>query len=257
MHAPYREGAGEGAIRPLHVVLQEYRWATNPRVLWAAGPFVVVILWEIWSYVSQQTPNAASTKAISFVLALMAGSILFVVHRATSNHGDVVEIREDRIYRQRDSQITEILWDEVSTLTSSLWDVKGARAEHHVLTSVRGVSMTFTESLVGVGALVSELERRVVRKALPASLLAYRAGHTVRFGEIEIDKMGISHAGSSLSWEDVRSVEAEGGALLVRSALDRTRIVARLDRVPNACLLTALIAQVRETRAASSATAAA
>jgi hypothetical protein len=243
--APYRESTAAGA-RPLRVVLQEYRWVTNTKVLWAAVPFLIVILWEIWSIFSTKSGTVHGDSSFSMIatFGLMAMSVLYIAHRAYGNRSDGVQVFDDGVRMQREGTALEMRWDDVATLTSKVWrdGTAGAPMHRHVLTSARGESMTFTHELQGVDALAAELEERVRRKELPRALIAMRAGNAVQFGEVSVDAKGVSYAGQRASFADVGRAAIVDGVLTVYIEEGTSPLVALpASRVPNACVLVSLV----------------
>ena len=246
--APYRESASSSA-RPLRVVLQEYRWATDARVLWAAIPFVVVMLWELWtlfspSHTSLRSESPFSTYAI---FGLMGMSVMYIAHRSQGNRDDVVRIFDDGVLVARDGSISEMRWEDLATLSSRTWHAgRGKLGQRHVLTSSGGETMTFTHEIVGIEALVDELEKRVVRKALPPALLSYRAGRSVTFGAVSVNKHGIARGTAVTPWSAVGPAVRGDGVLAVHGRDPASpRVTVPLEKLSNVCVLVALIDHAR------------
>jgi hypothetical protein len=249
MDAPYRESAaGDGkGYRPMRVLLREYRWPGSPRVLWAAVPFLGVVVWEAWKIFSAP-PAMRSETGFSTLMTfgLMAVSILYIVHRAYGGANDAVRIYEDGIAMQRDGSATEIRWDDVASLTSDAFrDEQGRPGERHVLAGTRGgvmTLMTFTHALEGIDELATELCERVLARALPRAILAFRAGTPQRFGPVRVERGGVGWDGHALvPWADVRRADVQLGALVLRHAAG----TERFERLPNAHVVSALVEHAR------------
>jgi hypothetical protein len=246
MDAPYRESAAaDGKSHgPMRVLLREYRWPPNPRVLWASAPFLAVVLWQAWSILS--SPDSAKT-FLGFpalmTFGLMGVSILYIMHRAYGGAGDAVRIYEDGVTMQREGAQSEMRWDDAATLTSEAFrDEAGRAGQRHVLRSVRGTTMMFTHALEGIDDLAAELRERVAERALPRAVSALRSGAAQAFGPVRVERAGLAWNGGPLvPWREVGLAQAEGGALTLRHAEG----VERFDRLPNAHVAAALIEHAR------------
>ena len=247
MNAPYREGAGEKQ-RQVRVLLGEYRWPGDTRVLWAAVPFLAVVVWEAYKIFAAPTVARSETGFSTLMtFGLMGVSILYIVHRAYGGANDAVRIYDDGITMQREGVRAEILWDDATALTSETFrDERGRPGQRHVLSALRGGPMTFTHAIEGIDALAAELRERVAARALPRAVMAFRAGTTQAFGPVGVERAGVAWDGHPLvPWRDVVAAEAAMGTLSIRHEGG----VARFERVPNAHVVAALVEHARSERA--------
>jgi hypothetical protein len=112
-----------------------------------------------------------------------------------------------------------------------------AGARHRVPTQIEGAEAVIAAVLAGCSQPLYELAR-----------VALREGETLRFGHVSLDRAGIEVDGGRASWAEIRKAALHRGRLYLyrRWPVLAWRTI-RLDRVPNATVLAALVqVHVRE-----------
>jgi hypothetical protein len=93
--------------------------------------------------------------------------------------------------------------------------------------------------------LTNVLTRRCSSHLLPDARAALRAGKTLHFGKVRLDKDGLTIRGSRFRWDDLRFVRLESGRItLVPRAFFRFSKALSLDDFPHPVVLLTLVREL-------------
>jgi len=91
--------------------------------------------------------------------------------------------------------------------------------------------------------LYRRIEREFVRMRLPGMLEQYEAGNNIAFGELSVNKLGLTRKGETLPWSQVQSIDVGEYVQIKKKGQKRGNWFN--DRVPNPCLLRELVTLIR------------
>jgi hypothetical protein len=88
------------------------------------------------------------------------------------------------------------------------------------------------------------IEREFVRIRLPGMLERYEAGNDIAFGELSVNKLGLTRKGETLPWSQVQSIQVGDLRVWIKKEGQKGGHWFN-SRVPNRGLLQALVTQIR------------
>jgi len=144
----------------------------------------------------------------------------------------------------------EILrWDQIETIWYKLayseaffWDTLHLRKTDGTELKVWGVN-----GLRDAREIYRTIEREFSRirspEVLPGMIEQYEAGHAIAFGDLSVNKLGLTYQGVTLPWSQVQSIDV-GDQLVEIKKEGQGRWYWFKDRVPNQSLLRELMTYV-------------
>ena len=110
-----------------------------------------------------------------------------------------------------------------------------------------GAQLTLNGYLENVNELTELIEENTRLIRLPKYIASFKAGKTVRFGDLEVNRDGISKPGEVLPWDDVKEVSrADGWVTVLSHDSKKPWCQFRDSKVPNAHLLVDLVNAVQD-----------
>ena len=151
--------------------------------------------------------------------------------------------REGVVVSARSSQQT-MLWSDVRWLFYTPLVLGGDLRTRHL--GFRLVSEDDRTVVIPAGLLDAErvgwLERRVSAPLVADAKDAFRRGEHLVFGDLTVDRDGLTFRGRSLSWEEVRDVQVVVGAIRIRQRDAITPFATlRLEDVPHPMVFLAVL----------------
>jgi hypothetical protein len=232
-HKPTSGGAAAGLLGP---VVKTYRAATSGHVAIAAAPFVLLLAYGVWlEHQGRLMHWFNSTFSMGAVAALFVLSIALIVRTATGGGAEIVRLHSGGILDLRAGP-RAVRWDEMDALTA-VAAPDGHGIWRHLLRTVDGATLSLGASIGQVEDLVDEIRLKMVEREVPAVRARIAAGDVVRFGAMAASAEGLVMGERVLPWDEVGELDAEAGELVVRTRGGERWAAARLDDVPNACVL--------------------
>jgi hypothetical protein len=245
MSTPYRLRASRpatvaAAVTLLGPPIRSFSGATNRNVVWAAGPFVLLLGYGVWlAHQGLLAHWFNSTFSVGAVAFLFVVSISLIVRTAAGGGADLVRVHANGILDLRVGP-RAIRWDEIESLLA-VPSADGRTIDHHRLLTADGSFVSLGRSIGEVEELVDEIRVRMGEHVGPNLRARIADGEVVRFGPISASEQGITVGAQRVAWEDVEEVEAEEGQLVVRGRDGERRAAVRLEEVPNAFLLAEVV----------------
>ncbi|HTK11296.1 MAG TPA: DUF6585 family protein [Ktedonobacteraceae bacterium] len=149
-------------------------------------------------------------------------------------------------------QIQALRWDQINIAQKNVLTGPPYLLQYYVLRPLDDREPLVLEPIVtGVEGLIMQIEREIARYFLPRSIAAYRAGHRLNFGPLEVTSQGLSMQGGekNLSWETLGSVDVREGTLMIKEK-GTLSMWANIDmsELYNACIFLPLIHQIKQDR---------
>ncbi|RAQ98496.1 DUF6585 family protein [Thermogemmatispora tikiterensis] len=95
-----------------------------------------------------------------------------------------------------------------------------------------GKKLRFNFNVVKMPEMISLLEERICSCLLPQAIAAFEAGETVRFGEVSVNRAGLSYKDSTLLWSEMLDITIDGTSLTIKK-WDKKNVSWSLSRLPN------------------------
>ncbi len=232
-HKPTSSGAAAGILGP---VVKTYRAATSGHVAVAAVPFVLLLAYGVWlEHQGRLMHWFNSTFSMGAVTALFVLSIALIVRTATGGGAEIIRLHGGGILDLRAGP-RAVRWDEMEALTA-VASPDGRGVWRHLLRTADGATLSLGASIGLVDDLVEEIRLKMVEREVPAVRARIAAGDVVRFGAIGASAAGLVMGEQVLPWGEVGGLDAEAGEIVVRTRDGARWAAAKLDDVPNACVL--------------------
>jgi Family of unknown function (DUF6585) len=126
-----------------------------------------------------------------------------------------------------------------------------ADTDSNIWISLRLRKTDGTELKVRIGAVLrdargiySTIEREFVRIRLPGMIEQYEAGHSIAFGELSVNKLGLTRKGETLPWSQVQSIDVGDQRVEIKKEGQKGRNWF-VGIVPNQSLLRELVTHMR------------
>jgi len=194
-------------------------------LIWCIFP-----VYELWLLF--RTPNLSARVAARRVYVFQSG---FVV--ATSK------------VKNRPAEVDVWRWADVSTVFQKVVKANTLGAwtgTYDRITATRNDGATFT--VTNFWDDQDDLRRRINVQAsaalLPPMRRAIAQGHAVQFGDITIDRAGVTTRGGTTGWAEVEAFDIVGTYFRI-TVRGTSRVVAAMSNVPNPSLLYALAKELR------------
>jgi hypothetical protein len=183
-------------------------------------------------------------------LCSLAWTVLgaIMIYRGLQTNKMQVLVFPDALARV-DRQGTDVVyWEDVKRVR---WDTRARRLEMTLAIPVQlvleregGSPLVFSESVARLRDLRELVEKQTLPHLLPPALQTFRAGKTLSFGAVSVNRDGLQHPYGILPWVDLDSLEVIKGKLIIRNHRS-WRVMARVPRskVPNLHVLLALTQQ--------------
>lgn len=131
-------------------------------------------------------------------------------------------------------------WLPIDVPTFKLWDAGLAVARFD------GAEAHFAAVLSHYDSLVTEVQKRTFEALWTETRARFRAGASLPFGELEVDRTGLHHNGKLLRWRELKElVVAQGKLSLRQNGKWLPWALVDVASVPNPHLLFALADEVR------------
>jgi hypothetical protein len=136
-------------------------------------------------------------------------------------------------------------WKQVETICYELTNSEGA------WDTLRLRTTDGTELKVWVVTILRDareiyrrIEREVVRVRLPGMIEQYEAGHSIAFGDLSVNKLGLTRKGETLPWSQVQSIKVRDQRVEIKKEGQKRRYWFA-GIVPNQSLLRELVTRIR------------
>jgi hypothetical protein len=243
MAVPYRlraprppSGAASEALGP---ALRTFRLAAQRDVVWAAVPFALLLAYVVWlSHEGTLLRWFNSEFSVVAVSGVFTVAIVLIVFTAAVGGAEVVRVHANGLVDLRGPEARVVRWDQMRSLLAVCSD--SGVVLRHVLRTDDGAAVVLGPSIGDVEALVDEVRVRMTEHKAATLEARLAQGGSVRFGAIEARPEGLVLEGKVLPWADSGDVEAEGGAVVLRTRAGEAWGRAALGEVPNAFLLAEL-----------------
>jgi len=149
-------------------------------------------------------------------LAAYGGAVAF------RDRDQTVRVFLDGLIETRGGQNTVIRWDQIDGVVHSIGQRRRriGPSETHLLTLmlIDGTRIQYSEAtLEGVEELSSTVKHAIIRRELPRIAGALRNGETVTYGNIRLDRHGITTGRKRISWTSVTDAREQNGRVSVRA----------------------------------------
>ena len=94
------------------------------------------------------------------------------------------------------------VWYETGDPDSNVWDTLRIRKTDGTDLKLRVVNVLRDSS-----EIYGTIEREFVRIRLPGMIEQYEAGHSIAFGDLSVNKLGLTRQGEILPWSQVQSID--------------------------------------------------
>ncbi|MBX5459185.1 MAG: hypothetical protein IRZ31_20015 [Thermogemmatispora sp.] len=95
-----------------------------------------------------------------------------------------------------------------------------------------GKKLVFDLAMVRRQELISLLDEQIKSRLLPQAIAAFEAGETVHFGEVSVNREGLSYKDSTLLWSEMLDITVRNTSLTIEK-VDKKNVFWSLSRLPN------------------------
>ena len=256
------------ATHGIGTVIQEYKSNTGSKMFWGIVLIAIGIILTALGLLL--LPLLLSTGSVSAVLAVIAlvvtlvvtGLAFFTKHglavtrRARRNRGAAVYLCTDGLLHIKNGGVEVIRWDQIAqvwrgyTVILANYGQKAYMLRQFLLRRPDGITLILDNAFHRFKAMGAQIEQQVVSRLLPGALTACKTGYAVSFGPIAVQQQGvhIEPRKDLLCWQEIDRVRIAAGLIAFRKKGPPlvTSVLADvpLAKVPNACVLAALIEQL-------------
>ena len=155
------------------------------------------------------------------------------------------------ILKQSATRFKVIRWEEIGTIWHTIKRSPTSLfllAHFYTICCHDGYTLTFSGPRRSLAGLSKTLEDQFTRRYLPFQLADYRAGRTLHFGPLSLNREGITAGNKTLSWEHVANIALEQDRQVViytTSLHQESWASLPAIKIPNLCLLLALYRRIR------------
>jgi len=150
-----------------------------------------------------------------------------------------VQVFERGLLYTRGSKSIPIRWDAVAlTRRNYRWTFSNQTDyviiyRRYSVTTNRGQTLVFGDSIAGLDELSDWIEQQVRPYLLPAILTRYAAGEQLAFGPLRLDASGVQQKNRSATWAQVEAIDVHYGTLSIRIAGQARPMQAEVAQIPN------------------------
>ena len=224
--------------------------ATLKRILGGLVCLVIGLIALLSTMASLEAANQDMTGLYLIVLPLclllLALGIYYLFYPIIFASWRVYIYAEGFVYK-RGMKIDVFRWDHIQG--TWMWNIKhyrngiyaGTTHKYRVLRE-DGLKITLNDKFSGVERLGDRLSQEITNYSLPRMIRDYHAGKSIFFGTLQVNVQGISTISQQLPWPRVQEVSIVQKVVKVREKgkLEDWASV-RVDQIPNAFVLTALV----------------
>ncbi len=236
------------------VSIPRYSW----RWLRAISPSFIPILLLLFMvalilFLSLLSPlffvNTFFTVVLLIFYVLFMATLIFV--NSTYKMCPLYTCEGGLVLKQSATRFKVMRWEEIGTIWHTIRRSPASLFFHSHLYTIRchdGYTLTFSGARRSLAGLSKTLEDQFTRLHLPFQLADYRAGHTLHFGPLSLNREGIIAGDKMLSWEQVADIalEKDRQVVIYTAGLQQESWVSLpAIKVPNLCLLLALYRRMR------------
>lgn len=125
------------------------------------------------------------------------------------------------LVRLKRKRIDVFRWDAVRSVKQRIrWDASGRIRHRYTIEREDGATLTLSDRVPFVDALMTELEQSRLKFELPRKLRAYQSGRSLSFGALTLDTLGLHHGDTAIPVEDIGGARIDwahkGGLFKVR-----------------------------------------
>jgi len=158
-----------------------------------------------------------------------------------------IYICSDGFVYKRGMKIDVFLWDHIQA--TWMWNIKHYRngiyagtTHKYIVLRGDGLKITLNDKFSGVERLGDRISQEITNYSLPRMIRDYHAGKSIFFGPLQVNVQGISTVSRQLPWPRVQEVSTVQKVVKVREKGELADWASvRVDQVPNAFVLTALV----------------
>lgn len=132
-----------------------------------------------------------------------------------------VTVDANGLTHTQNGRTTSVRWDEISTIWQSITKrytngVYIGTTYLYTLQTTDGQKLKFTNSLKNVEKLGETIQNEVTRRVFPQAINTYNSGGTGSFGNLVVNRMGLTREGETLVWNEIQGVQVQKGYLEIK-----------------------------------------
>ncbi len=121
----------------------------------------------------------------------------------------------------QNGRTTSMRWDDISTVWQSITKryTNGIYTGTTYLYTVQandGKKLKLTNSLNRVEKLGNTIQNEVSKRHFPRALETYNSGGTVSFGNLTLNRMGLTRGSDTLAWSEIQGVQMQKGYMEIK-----------------------------------------
>ena len=200
------------------------------------------IVWFILSLFSSSLSLLGVASAVGLIIA-------FIVLYKRWNQK--VHIYTEGLVYLRQRKAEALRWEQIETIwyEKPEWFVEDSNDwEYLHIRKTNGIALDiWVKGLSGSSEILATIEREFVRIRLPGMIEQYEAGHSIAFGGLSVNKLGLTYQGETLAWSQVQSIDVGDQRVEIKKEGKKWGNWFN-DRVPNQSLLRELVTHIRSSQ---------
>lgn len=187
---------------------------------------------------------------MAFMALFWGGLGVWTIVNAFSQRDWRVFLFKEGVAHTKQGKTIAIRWNEATAVWQNITKhyrngVYTGTTYHFTLTATENRKLTFTNDLTDIDKLGEVIQNEVFQILFPKYVEAYNSGQTLQFGNLSINKTGISNGKEMVSWNEVKGVNLNQGIINVKKEGKwLTWSSVTVANTPNIFIFTSIVDQI-------------
>ncbi len=210
--------------------------------------FLLVLISVLFCSLLSMLWFISSASSNILLAVVVAGELIALYIVLYKRWNQQVHIYTEGLVYLRQRKAEALRWEQIKTVwyektvwfaeDTNDWDYLHIRKTDGTELEVR------VKVLSGSSEIYATIEREFVRIHLPGMIEQYEAGHSIAFGALSVNKLGLTYQGETLAWSQVQSIDVGDQRVEIKKEGEKWGNWFK-DRVPNQSLLRELVTHIR------------
>ncbi len=132
-----------------------------------------------------------------------------------------VTVTADGLTQNKNGTLTSVRWDEIvgiwQAVTKRYYNGVYSGTTHvYTVQKADGKKLVFKDVLKNVEELGNTIQSEATKRHLPRALETYNSGGTVTFGNLSLNRTGLTKGGKTLAWNEIQGVQIQKGYINIK-----------------------------------------